>query len=63
MSTRVDNTTDQNYLEATLQELWRNVAVDSPNRQGDVCSVRIFNVSSQDERELTALVGQLLQNA
>jgi hypothetical protein len=59
----VDNTTDRKFLESTLQDLWRNLAADSPNRVQQDCAARIFTVSSQDEGELGVLVGRLLGSA
>lgn len=56
----VDSSTDRNFLETTVQSLWRNLRVDSPNRTDSVRSVRLFSVASQGEREVRSLVGVLL---
>lgn len=56
----IDWSTDRGFLEATLQELWQHVGVDSPNQSAVSPTVRIFEVTRQDEGELTSLLQLLL---
>jgi len=56
----VDNTTDRNFLETTVQGLWQKLSADSPNRSDSKRSARFFSVKSQSEPEVRALVATLL---
>ncbi len=56
----VDSSTDRSFLETTVQNLWRNLRVDSPNRAESARSVRLFSIATEGERELRSLVGVLL---
>src|SRR5215469_13044144 len=56
----VDSSTDRNFLETTVQSLWRSLSVESPNRAESARSVRLFSIATQGERELQSLVGVLL---
>ena len=55
----VDRSTDEPYLQATLQQLWQQLAADSPNRRDGV-TLRLMPVDDPDEAALVALLGQLL---
>lgn len=59
----VDSTTDRDYLEATLQRLWRSVSSDSPNRSVDAPTIRLFRSERQSESELKALLDLLTTSA
>jgi hypothetical protein len=56
----VDSSTDRSFLETTVQSLWWNLSVDSPNRAQSGRSVRLFSIATEGERELRSLVGVLL---
>ncbi|HTT37799.1 MAG TPA: hypothetical protein VMH32_09040, partial [Burkholderiales bacterium] len=55
-----DDTTQQPFLESTLQHLWGQMAPDSPNRGPDSAPVRLFRIREQSEPELRALLQLLL---
>jgi len=52
----VDDTTDQGFLESTLQDLWQNLDAGSPNQTAPVPTVRLFHTKVQSRRELGALL-------
>lgn len=56
----VDKTTDEPYLQSTLQELWQQLAADSPNRRPGV-ALRVMRIDEPGHAEMAALLGQLLQ--
>ena len=55
----VDRSTDEPYLQLTLQQLWQQVAADSPNRRDGV-TLRLMQVDDPDPAAVAALLGQLL---
>ena len=57
----IDQTTDEPYLRATLQELWQTVAADSPNRR-DGAAVRMMPIQTPSHAAMVALLGHLLQH-
>jgi hypothetical protein len=52
----VDATTDLGFLEESLQELWRNVPFDSPNRRLPDPEVRLYRVDSGTGAEARGLL-------
>jgi len=54
-----DKTTDRSFLEATFQQQWSSLAVESPNRSSDEPTVRLFEVSRPAAAEIRALIGRL----
>jgi len=52
--------TDRAFLESSLQDLWRKLASDSPNRQLTAPAARLANIVTQSERELKELLSLLL---
>jgi hypothetical protein len=56
----VDDMTDRAFLESSLQDLWRQLASDSPNRQLGAPAARLANIVTQSERELKELLSLLL---
>lgn len=58
----VDETTDRRFLEATLQRLWSELSVDSPNRHL-AAAARLFEIGRQSERALIGLLAHLLAPA
>lgn len=55
----VDGTTQLPYLERTLQELWRELAADSPNRHAGA-TVRLLRLDEPGHAAIGALLGHLL---
>lgn len=58
----VDKTTEMPFLEATLQELWRQLAADSPNRHPGA-AVRLMRIDTASHAAMVALLGHLLARA
>jgi len=56
----VDNTTDQEFLESTLQRLWEGMNGISPNQSAGTPVARLFRIERQSEIELKALLRLLL---
>ena len=56
----VDATTDMNFLETTLRELWSALAADSPNRVADTCSACLYSTTNQSGDEIHGLLKLLL---
>lgn len=56
----VDQTTDEPCLQATLQDLWQQLAAESPNRRAGV-TLRLMRIDRPDPAALVALLGQLLR--
>jgi hypothetical protein len=56
----VDNTTDQEFLESTLQRLWEDMNGVSPNQSAGTPVARLFRIERQSEIELKALLRLLL---
>jgi hypothetical protein len=59
----VDNTTDRTFLEATLERLWSELGVDSPNRHPAAPAARLFGIGRQSEHALIGLLAHLLAPA
>jgi hypothetical protein len=55
----VDDTTDRPFLEDTLQSLWQNVPVDSPNHSLPDPEVRLFEAQSGTGAEVRTLLSLL----
>jgi hypothetical protein len=55
----IDNTTDRNFLESTLNELWQNMSAESPNQSTVSPTARLFRIDRQSEWELKNLIGLL----
>lgn len=60
----VDGSTDRRFLEATLHELWRGLAADSPNRArggggGPPPTARLAHVAAPREAAMLGLCGAL----
>jgi hypothetical protein len=56
----VDDTTDRAFLDSTLQRLWSELSIDSPNRRATAPAARLFSSKEQSEKALTALLAHLL---
>lgn len=56
----IDKTTDEPYLQSTLQQLWQQLAADSPNRRPGV-ALRLMRIDEPGRAALASLLGQLLQ--
>ncbi len=57
----VDDTTDLVFLGASLQELWRSVPADSPNRSLPDPEVRLYRVRSGTGAEVRTLLSLLFR--
>ncbi|MBC8263117.1 MAG: hypothetical protein H8E47_03225 [Anaerolineales bacterium] len=57
-----DGTTDQEFLEAKLSEIWRTMDTRSPNRQRPDVPLRVLRVDRQDSNAVQQLM-RLLCNA
>lgn len=56
----IDDTTDRQFLEATLHRLWTTTAADSPNRTGaEHPTVTVFGCRAAAERDLRPLLASL----
>ena len=55
----VDATTDLAFLKSTLQDLWRLVPADSPNRSLQDPEVRLYEVRSGTGGEVRTLLSLL----
>jgi hypothetical protein len=58
----VDDSTDRSFLESTLDELWQNMSVGSPNQTVASPTARLFPIKRQSESELMNLVSLLLRS-
>jgi hypothetical protein len=56
----VDETTEIQFLEATLQRLWLRLSSDSPNQSAVSPTARFFPIKTQSERELSGLLRLLM---
>ena len=59
----VDRTTDLLFLEEKIQELWQDVAADSPNRQLESPTVHLFPIREQSEKTIKAILLMLLKTS
>jgi hypothetical protein len=55
----VDGTTDQSFLERTMEETWRTMGSGSPNRASSPTDVQPFRLPSLGESELRQLLRHL----
>jgi len=51
-----DRTTDQEFLEAKLSEIWRTMDASSPNRQRPDAPLRVLRVDRQDSNAVQQLM-------
>jgi hypothetical protein len=58
----IDATTDRLCLEELLEDLWRTLAVTSPNLAPQPKSLRIFSLRFQSARETNALLLALFRS-
>jgi hypothetical protein len=59
----IDDTTDRNFLQNTIQTAWQNVANDSPNRKSSVPILTLFEFHDQKNLPLDHLLKTLWQAA
>ena len=58
----LDETTDRDFLESSLQGLWGAMSVESPNRSAVSPGIRLFRITRQTEHEIRVLLRLLLES-